>query len=66
MRPHNSVTLTNCDFEKGFQIDVQDGTNAVVTLVDCTYNGKAITAKNVTNLIYEADDAAEVAFFVVK
>ena len=52
-RPYQATTFTNCDFNDGatdtYAIDSDCG--VVLTFVNCRYNGVALTAENVGNLV---------------
>lgn len=54
IRTYNDTTLTNCDLA-GTMLDTHDEegnlTGATITLVNCTYNGKAITADMLANIV---------------
>ena len=43
MRPYSATTMTNCNFEEGFEFDA---TKTTTTLVNCYYNGQLITDAN--------------------
>ncbi len=42
-RPYSASTLTNCDFETGYEIDTS---MAPITLIGCTIAGEPLTAEN--------------------
>ncbi len=48
-RPYSATTLTNCDFEAGYNIDTRFG---AVTLVNCTVGGVPVTAENAAQLFH--------------
>ncbi len=46
LRAYDSVTFTNCEFNAGYDFDVQEGIGwEKFTFVDCTYNGIPLTSK---------------------
>lgn len=49
-RPHGTTTLTNCDFADGFVLLLDKIGDRKITLNNCTYNGTAITAENLTQI----------------
>ncbi len=63
MRPHADATYTNCDFVEGYEIDIENGTGAKLTFVNCRLNGVLLTADNIADLM---EDDAEVANVTVK
>lgn len=54
IRTYNDTTLTNCDLA-GTMLDTHDEkgnlTDATITLVNCTYNGEAITADMLADIV---------------
>lgn len=61
-RPYSSTTLTNCSFERGFQVDFTS-LNGVLTFVNCTYAGEVITAENFASLVqFDGDYTGKIAF----
>ncbi len=46
-RPYSATTLTNCDFETGYEIDAS---KAPITLTNCTIGGVALTIDNASVL----------------
>ncbi len=48
-RVYSPTTYTNCEFEKGYYLDLSAGGTA--TVKDCTVNGVKITAENYTDYI---------------
>lgn len=52
VRPYGTATFTECEFEKGFYIDLSAlGAGCTVTLTDCVCNGVEITANNYSDYI---------------
>lgn len=52
IRPYGTTTFTNCSFVEGFVIDLAYlGTGKTVKFVNCTYNGAALTAANLTGAV---------------
>ncbi|MBE6226298.1 MAG: fimbrillin family protein [Bacteroidales bacterium] len=50
-RPYGTTVLTNCSFVDGYVIDLSRlAAGEKVTFVNCTYNGAALTATNVTTV----------------
>lgn len=50
-RPYGTTVLTNCSFVDGYVIDLSYlAAGEKVTFVNCTYNGAALTAANVTTV----------------
>lgn len=61
-KPYSSVTLKDCSFEAGFQIDVTS-LNGVITFENCTYNGVVLTAANFATVAkYDGDITGKIAF----
>ncbi len=46
-RPYAPTSFTNCEFEKGFQVDCQ----AACTFENCTLDGVLLTAENIADLV---------------
>ena len=62
LKPYTSVTLTDCSFEKGFNIDFT-ALNGVITFKNCTYNGVVLTAENIASVAnLDGDHTGKVAF----
>ncbi len=62
VRAYSSTVFTNCEFA-GTELDLADGlitAGGTVTLVNCTYNGTLITESNVSSLVTDAGDLANV------
>lgn len=52
IKPYINTTLTNCEFEKDYYIDLSRlGSGCTVTLNNCTCNGVKITANNYSTYI---------------
>ena len=49
LRPYAPSTFANCEFETGFKLDATK-TSSIV-LENCTVNGVALTAENLTTLL---------------
>ena len=50
-RPYGTTTLTNCSFDAGYVIDLSRlAAGEKVTFVNCTYNGVALAAANITTV----------------
>ena len=50
-RPYGTTTLTNCSFDAGYVIDLSRlAAGEKVTFVNCTYDGAALAAANVTTV----------------
>ena len=50
-RPYGTTTLTNCSFDNGYVIDLSRlAAGEKVTFVNCTYNGIALAAANITTV----------------
>lgn len=50
-RPYGTTTLTNCSFDNGYVIDLSRlAAGETVTFVNCTYNGVALAAANITTV----------------
>lgn len=63
-KPYTNTTLTGCAFEGGFTIDLTEvAEGEVITFVNCTYGGVALTAENF-NAVAKVDGyaAEKVAF----
>jgi len=55
-RPYAPTTFVGCNFSEGYLMDPR----AEVTFENCTLNGVAITAENVSTLVYQNADKATV------
>ena len=52
LRPYISTTLTKCNFEQGYYLDLSNlSANCMVTVKDCVCDGTAITADNYSTYI---------------
>ena len=50
-RPYGTTVLTNCSFDAGYVIDLSHlAAGEKVTFVNCTYNGAALAATNITTV----------------
>ena len=63
LKPYTSTTLTNCEFEAGFQIDFTSLSSGVITFVNCKYNGTVLTAENFAHIVkIDGDYTGKIAF----
>ncbi len=52
LKPYTSTTLTNCEFENGYYIDLSQISNdESITLINCTVDGTVLTADNIGQYI---------------
>ncbi len=52
IRPYVTTTFTDCEFEKGYYIDLSAlGADCTVTIVNCTVNGVVLTETNYSQYI---------------
>ena len=55
LRPYADTTLKNCTFDAEFKMGAGK-TGFTITIENCTYNGTAVTASNVCDLMFDSDD----------
>ncbi len=67
-RPYQNVTFVGCDFEEGYELDLDDGSvnskGIKATLENCTYNGEKLTESNVVNML--TDGEAEIPNLIIR
>ena len=56
LRPYADTTLTNCTFDAGFLMGA-GATGITITIDQCTFDGKTVTAENIKNMLDEDDMA---------
>jgi hypothetical protein len=64
IRPYTTTTLTNCNFETGFILDMSalESADKTLTITNCTLNGVPLTASNIATMLEEGNSLAKIIF----
>ena len=64
IRPYTTTTLTNCNFETGFILDMSalESADKTLTITNCTLNGVPLTASNIVTMLEEGNSLSKIIF----